>query len=190
MLKLDRVLVVSFAVAVAALVFSGAGPWRGEGASVVNAADCHDNATLDIVRRGLQFAEDTARSERDRAAKLTGNSLSLGSLRGEIDHAFALFKGENTRYRQLVKSSIQGDKQLAQDALKRSMDWLKVEVTLRRMYVAEVEHRMKQALEDRERAKAARKRSDGWRSIEDEMEGMFQDEVKRLKAAPRGVRPK
>ena len=155
----------------------------------MNAADSHDNAPLDVVRRGLQFVEHTARSERDRAAKLGGNRLPLGSLRGEIDHAFALFKSENVRYRQLVKSSIQGDKQLAQDALRRSSDWLKVETTLRRMYVAEIEYRMKQELEDRERAKAARKRSDGWRAIEDEMEGMFQDEVKRLKAAPRGARP-
>jgi len=188
MSKLDRILVVSLAVAVAALALSGA--WRGGRESVVNAADSDDNAPLDVVRRGLQFAEHTARSERDRAATLTGNSLSLGALRGEIDHAFSLFKVEHVRYRQLIKSSIQGDKQLAQDALRRSSDWLKVETTLRRMYVAEIEQRMKRALDDRERAKAARKRSDGWRAIEDEMEGMFQDEVKRLKAAPRGARSK
>ncbi|MHC4250269.1 MAG: hypothetical protein ACYS9X_14170 [Planctomycetota bacterium] len=188
MTKLDRVLICSVTVAAVALVVSGLMFWRRGPASVVQAADCHDNAPLDVIRRGSQFAHSTATAERDRSAKLAGNRLSLGSLRAEIDHAFSVFKSEHMRYRQLVKSSTQGDKQLAQDALKRSSDWLKVEVTLRGMYVAEVERQMKQAVEDRGRAVAARKRSDGWRAAGDELDGIFQDEVMRLKAAPRAHR--
>ncbi|MHC5053565.1 MAG: hypothetical protein ACYTKD_02480 [Planctomycetota bacterium] len=185
MSRLDRVLIGSVTLAAVVLVVSGTVSSRAGPASVVRAADCHDNAPLDVVRRGSQFANSTATAERDRAVRLAGNRLSLASLRSEVDHAFSLFKSEHMRYRQLVKSSTQGDKQLAQDALKRSSDWLKVEVTLRGMYVAEVERQMKQAVEDRARAAAARKRSDNWRAVEDELVGMFQDEVMRLKAAPR-----
>lgn len=188
MTRFDRGLIVSLSIAVVALAFSGAAPWRRGPAPVVRAADCGGNAPLDVVRRGLQFAHATATAERDRAGKLAGSRLSLAALRAEIDHAFSLFKSENERYRELVKSSVQGDKQLAQDTLKRSNTWLKVERTLSEVYLRELKHQMTLAVEDYERVRGARRRSDLWRALEVELDEMFLEELKRLKAAPRAHR--
>ena len=58
------------------------------------------------------------------------------------------------------------------------------------MYLAEIEHVMRQAVDDRETAKDALKRSDEWRKAEESLRGTFCEEVKRLTAAPAAAKPK
>lgn len=190
MSRLERVLVCSTSVAVLWLAVSSVVPCRHGTAPVVHAADSDDNAALDVVRRGLGFAQGSATAERERAVSLAGSRYSLGTLRGEIDHALSVFKSERERYERLDKSSGKGDRQLGQDALKRSMDWLKVENTLRAAYLAELERTAKLAGEDRDRAKKALERSEEWRKAETLLLDAFYAEAQRVKAAAGAAKAK
>lgn len=69
------------ALVVAGLVTSGLAGRRGESAgAIVHAADVHDNAKLDVLRRAVSFAQETCIEEGTRSIDLKKSLISAERL--------------------------------------------------------------------------------------------------------------
>lgn len=188
MSRFERCLLYGMSVLVVAGVLAS-GLWGREAVRpVVHAADVHDNAPLDVLRRGIAFAQHTCIAERDRAESLERvsvlfESLSLGQLQNAVSYALSTFLKERDRGEKLDTSSAPGKRTLAKDAFLRGQDWFKVEQTLRKLYLDEVRRMTKEVATNKLRAKEARQRSQDWLRTEQVLKGIFTAEVQRMKGA-------
>lgn len=74
MSRLERSLLYGMSVVVLAGLVASSLRSREAVRPVVHAADVHDNAMLDVVRRGLSFAQSTCINERARGVRLQKSS--------------------------------------------------------------------------------------------------------------------
>lgn len=186
MKRSERILLYGISVlVVAGLLASGFGRREGGIRPGVRAAECHDNAPLDVLRRGISFAQETSIGERDRAAKLEKvsvlfESFSLAALQDAVTYSLITYRAERKAAMQLQNSSVQGDRQLAREAFLRAQDWYKTEKTLRGIYMAEVKRMTKEEERHKTRAKEARQRSQDWHETEGMLKAIFTAEVERM----------
>ena len=183
MSRFERCLLYGMPVLVVAAVLASGLGGREAVRPVVYAADVHDNAPLDVLRRGIAFAQQTCIAERERAAGLERTSLPLGSMQGTISYSHNIFISERARGMKLERSSAPGDRTLAKDAFLRAQDWHKVELRLRALYLTEVQRMTRETEDRRTRAKDAHQRSQDWHRTEQALKGIFTAEVQRMKGA-------
>ena len=178
--RLERLLPYCVALAaIGALVVSG----RPAGGPPVRAAEPEENDRLDVLRRAVAFAQDSAIRATEKAVEVERGPLTLDELQRAISFALQTSIAERERGTRLDKSSTMGDREQARDAFTRAAEWQKLEQILRAMYGSKVT----QLKEEFERCKVTgkeyRARAQLWQSPEQELRTVFAAEIDTAKKA-------